>query len=209
MAKNDEAENTDYVKKGTMVGAVVLSLCIGFICGAVFSSYKLAGTGQGAQQGSTSVNNNSQGAQQDNSAQFASQILQVEQYLQQNPKDAKAWAQLGNLCFDSGQFKNAIEAYTKSLAIEPGKVGIITDLGVMYRRNKEPLKAIEKFDEAIAIDPTFETARFNKGIVLLHDLNDAEKGIKAWEEIVNINPLALAPNGESVDSLVQKMKNKQ
>ena len=79
----------------------------------------------------------------------------------------------------------------------------------MYRRNGQPKKAIEAFDKAISIDPGFETARFNKGIVLLHDLNDAAGGIKAWEEIIEQNPMAMAPNGESVDALVQRMKKQK
>jgi len=45
--------------------------------------------------------------------------------------------------------------------------------------------------------------------VLLHDLNDAAGGIKAWEEIIEQNPMAMAPNGESVDALVQRMKKQK
>jgi hypothetical protein len=40
-------------------------------------------------------------------------------------------------------------------------------------------------------------------------LNDVAGGIKAWEALVAQNPLAMAPNGESVDALVQRMKKKQ
>ncbi|MBU1695740.1 MAG: tetratricopeptide repeat protein, partial [Proteobacteria bacterium] len=149
------------------------------------------------------------GEQQDNSIEFSAKILQLEQYLEQNSMDAEAWAQLGHLFFDSNQVKNAIEAYEKSLAIEPGKTGVITDLGVMYRRDGQPEKAIQAFDKAISIDPSFETARFNKGVVLLHDLKDFTGGIRAWEEIVEQNPMAMAPNGESMDALVQRMKKQK
>jgi tetratricopeptide (TPR) repeat protein len=207
MAKNNEMDNKNFVAKQTLVGAIVLSLFVGFFGGTIYSSFKLASDNKVQQQRNVSPANGPAASQQDNSAELASKILQLEQYLKTNPKDAEAWAQLGNQFFDSNQFVNAIEAYTKSLAIEPGKVGVITDLGVMYRRNKQPEKAIESFNKAIAIDPKFEVARFNKGIVLLHDLNDSEGGIKAWEEIVEINPMAMAPNGESVDALIQRMKN--
>ena len=203
MAKNKEVISKNYVKKQTLVGAIVLSLCLGFIGGTVYSSFKLASESSAVQN----AGSNQASGQQDNSAEFAARILQLEQYLEKNPKDADAWAQLGNSFFDSNQHANAIEAYEKSLKFKPGVIGVITDLGVMYRRNNQPEKAIESFDKAISIDPKFETARFNKGIVLLHDLNDIEGGLKTWEELVNINPMAMAPNGESVDSLVQKMKN--
>jgi len=217
MKKDTDSTNKDGIKKQTLVTAVLVSLFIGFIGGTVYSSFKLATDKQAVKQmqqqmppqGDAAKNNISMGEQQDNSIEFSAKILQLEQYLEKNPKDAEAWAQLGHLFFDSNQSKNAIEAYEKSLAIVPDNTGVITDLGVMYRRSNQPEKAIETFDKAIAIDPAFETARFNKGVVLLHDLNDVEGGIKAWEELVEQNPLAMAPNGESVDSLVQKMKKQK
>ena len=208
MVKNAETENKDHVKKQTLIIAVVISLFIGFIGGTIYSSFKLAAEKPVALQNNTAAENSQTGEQQD-LIEVSAKILQVEQYLEKNPKDAEAWTQLGNLFFDSDQVKNAIDAYEKSLAIEPGKIGVITDLGVMYRRNGQPQKAIEAFDQAISIDPSFETARFNKGIVLLHDLKDVPGGIKAWEALVEQNPMAMAPNGESVDALVQRMKKQK
>lgn len=208
MVENKEIANKGYVKKQTLMGAVLLSLFIGFVGGTIYSSFKLASDTQMPHK-NVIAGNDPVSEQQDNSAEFAAKILQLEQYLEQHPKDAEAWAQIGHLFYDSNQFVNAIDAYEKSLAIEPEKTGVITDLGVMYRRNKQPQKAIEAFDKAIAIDPAFETARFNKGVVLLHDLNDIPGGIRAWEELVEQNPVAMAPNGESVDTLVQRMKKQQ
>ncbi|MBT6339515.1 MAG: tetratricopeptide repeat protein [Desulfobacula sp.] len=207
--ENTETKNTGFVKKQTLVIGIIVSLFIGFVGGTIYSSFKLTADKQVGQQSIAVPNNNPAAGQQDNSVEVSAKILQVEQYLEQNPNDANAWTQLGNLFFDSDQEKNAIDAYEKSLTIEPGKIGVITDLGVMYRRNGQPEKAIEAFDKAIAIDPSFETARFNKGIVLLHDLNDTTGGIRAWEEIVKLNPMAMAPNGESVDALVQRMKKQK
>ena len=209
MAKNTEIQNKDYVQNKTLIIAVVVSLFIGFIGGTIYSSFKLAADKQVQVKGNAAPNNNTAMGQQDNSIEVSAEILKLEQYLEKNPKDAEAWAQLGHLFFDSDQVKNAIDAYEKSLAIEPGKTGVITDLGVMYRRNGQPEKAIEAFDKAILIDPSFETARFNKGVVLLHDLNDVPGGIRAWEELVELNPMAMAPNGESMDALVQRMKKQK
>ena len=209
MAQNTETQNKDYVQNKTLIIAVVVSLFIGFIGGTIYSSFKLAADKQVQVKGNAAPNNNPAMGQQDNSIEVSAEILKLEQYLEKNPKDAEAWAQLGHLFFDSDQVKNAIDAYEKSLAIEPGKTGVITDLGVMYRRNGQPEKAIEAFDKAILIDPSFETARFNKGVVLLHDLNDVPGGIRAWEELVELNPMAMAPNGESMDALVQRMKKQK
>ena len=204
MAK--EKENKEYVQKTTLIIAIVVSLFIGFIGGSIYSSFKLAADKNVQVTSNASSDNNLAGEQQDNAIKISTEILKLEQYLEKNSKDAEAWTRLGHLFFDSDQVKNAIEAYEKSLAIEPGKTGVITDLGVMYRKNGQPEKAIKAFDQAISIDPSFETARFNKGVVLLHDLNDVPGGIKAWEALVKQNPMAMAPNGESVDALVQRIK---
>ena len=77
----------------------------------------------------------------------------------------------------------------------------------MYRRSGAPEKAIASFDKAIAIDPNHEVSRFNKGIVLLHDLKDTERALQAWESLLEINPLAMAPNGQSVDELIKRFKS--
>ena len=203
MGKKQEQEN-NMVEKQTLIGAIVISLVIGFFGGAYYSSAKL-GQGPAAPAGMA----NQASGQDDVSAEIGAKKLQLEQYLKENPRDEKAWAQLGNMFFDSDQFVNAIDAYKKSLEINPKQIGVVTDMGVMYRRNKQPQKAIEAFDKAIAMDPSFETARFNKGIVLLHDLNDMAGGLKAWEDLVEANPLAMAPNGESVDAIIQRMKNQK
>jgi hypothetical protein len=46
----------------------------------------------------------------------------------------------------------------------------------------------------------------NKGIVLLHDLKDTDGAIEAWEGLLEINPVAMAPTGRSVDEMIQQMK---
>ena len=76
----------------------------------------------------------------------------------------------------------------------------------MYRRSGQPNKAIESFDKAAKIDPKHETALFNKGIVLMHDLNDLDGAIQAWQELVKRNPAATSPTGQPVKDLVERMK---
>jgi tetratricopeptide (TPR) repeat protein len=83
---------------------------------------------------------------------------------------------------------------------------LLTDLGVMYRRTKQPEKAIELFNKAIQQDPSHQPSRFNKGIVLLHDLNDATGAIASWEELLRINPQAKTANGQPIREFVDHVK---
>jgi len=63
-----------------------------------------------------------------------------------------------------------------------------------------------RFDQAIAVNPKHEVSRLNKGIVLFHDLQDIPGAIRAWEGLLEINPVAMAPGGMSVDQMLQGLK---
>jgi cytochrome c-type biogenesis protein CcmH/NrfG len=122
-----------------------------------------------------------------------------------NPTNIDAWTQLGNVYFDTQNFTKAIRAYEKSLELSPNNPNVLTDLGVMYRRNGQPGKAVEVFDRAMTIDPRHEQSRFNKGIVLRYDMNDREGAVKAWEELLRINPSATAPNGQPLSEAIKSL----
>ena len=190
------------VKKETMWMIASIALVVGFIGGAVFGVYK-TGSDQPIQKSMIS-----QPAQkdQDVSVENAAQIFQLEKMTKENPDDVAAWTSLGNLYFDTGNHQKAITAYTRSLELNPNNANVMTDLGVMYRRSGQPNKAIESFDKAAKIDPKHETALFNKGIVLMHDLNDLDGAIQAWQELVKRNPAATSPTGQPVKDLVEKLK---
>jgi tetratricopeptide (TPR) repeat protein len=113
---------------------------------------------------------------------------------------------LGHFYYDVGRIKEAIEAYQKSLSLDADRPDVWTDLGVMYRRNGNPEKAIESFDRALSINSRHEAAMFNKGVILMHDLNDTKAALDAWELLVQINPDAKAPNGRLVRTLVTELK---
>jgi cytochrome c-type biogenesis protein CcmH/NrfG len=136
-------------------------------------------------------------------------IAALERQAQADPGNAKAWKELGNAYFDSNQYEASISAYRKSLELNPNNANVWTDMGVMYRRSGKPEEAIKAFDQAIAADPKHEVSRMNKGIVLLHDLNDYKGAIEAWEGLLAVNPIAMAPNGISIDQMVTQLKKQQ
>jgi cytochrome c-type biogenesis protein CcmH/NrfG len=203
MVKKEKVES-EYIKKDTLLIVTFIALIVGFLGGIVFSVYKFR-TKESVQ---TAMFQEQTSIDKDVSTDRAVKILELEQKTSQSPDDVAAWVQLGNLYFDSNNYTKAILAYNKSLELNPGNANVMTDLGVMYRRNSQPPEAIKAFDKAIKIDPKHETARFNKGIVLMHDLNDLAGAILAWEELVKVNPLAKGPNGRSVKELLDKLKER-
>jgi len=205
MAKktSKDKENAQYVRKETFWLGTLLALAVGFFGGVVFAVLKTdSGVMPGSPQGQAPP------------AQVATparpnMIASLEDETARNPQNTQAWIQLGNEYFDSAQHAKAIWAYRKSLELDPNNANVWTDLGVMYRRSGKPQEAINSFDKAIEVDPKHEPSRLNKGIVLLHDMQDFDGAIAAWEGLLAVNPIAMAPTGRSVDELIQQMKKQK
>ena len=183
----------------TVIGWVAASLIVGFVAGVAFGIYK---------SGTLADPHQSHGnAEMEVRLQEAIDALLKQ--AEQHPEDSAVWIQLGHHYFDANLPDKAIEAYEKALAIEPQNADVWTDLGVMYRRSGNPEKAIEAFDEAMQLDRGHEISRFNKGIVLFHDLNDPEGASRVWEELLTINPDAKTPGGQRVRELVDQIQQNQ
>ena len=207
MAKQNDT-GKDTVKKNTMLLASFICLAVGFLGGVVFSAYKSgSGVPVPASMPQQLPQPRQQAAKQETITEDqAKRILTLEKELAANPDNADAWTQLGNLYFDTNNFESAIRSYKKSLELKPNNANVLTDLGVMYRRAGQPREAVKAFEKAIQIDPKHEIARFNAGIVLLHDLNDREGALKAWQDLVDIDPAAMTPGGKPVADLIKALK---
>ena len=203
MAKQKSPEG-NFVKKETMLIVALIALIVGFLGGVFYSAFQ-SGPTVGVQTASTPPRPPQQQQQPGLSSEQARNILALEQEVSINPTTVNAWTQLGNVYFDTNNYAKAIRAYEKSLELRPDNPNVLTDLGVMYRRSGQPEKAVEAFDRAIAADPNHEQSRFNKGIVLRYDLNDREGAVKAWEDLLKINPNAVAPNGMPLGEAIKNL----
>lgn len=198
-------ENTSYVRSNTMYMAVVAALIIGLFLGNLFTTlFAPQKEVQRREVATPSAEQTSPNSGPD----FTSHILELEQQLLTDPNNVANWTHLGNLYFDSQQFKPAIRAYVKSLELEPNNANVWTDLGVMYRNDKQHTKALDAFAHAVTLNPAHETARFNSGIVLYFDLAKHAEGLAQWEELLTINPQAKAPNGMFVRDMIKELQGK-
>ncbi|MEJ2102057.1 MAG: tetratricopeptide repeat protein [Desulfobacterales bacterium] len=200
MAKQQKTGQGQYVRKETFLMVTLLALAVGFFGGVVFAVFK---SNSKAPVQPAPVQNLAPAPSE------SDRIAVFERETRTNPTNAKAWTELGNAYFDSNQFDKAISAYKKALEIDPNNADVWTDMGVMYRRSGKPEEAIKAFDQAIKVNPKHEVSRMNKGIVLLHDLNDINGAIQAWEGLLAVNPIATAPNGISIDQMVTQLKKQQ
>ena len=208
MTKQSENSKTQYVRKETFWLVTILALAVGFFGGVMFSVFKSDTVAPpGRPPAAAPKTAAPKTAAPDTAApDRANMIAALEKETSSNPDNITAWIELGNSYFDTKQYEKSIGAYRKALEINPDNTNVLTDLGIMYRRSGQPQKAVEAFNRAIEIDPKHESSRLNLGIVYLHDLNDFEGAIKAWEELLAVNPLVMSPTGQSVDKMVQQLK---
>ncbi|SIO36974.1 tetratricopeptide repeat protein [Halodesulfovibrio marinisediminis] len=194
----EEFKKGMYVKKSTTIMCTVFALCLGVFLGNLLT---VIYTAQPPAQQSTAIQQ-SQPTQPQVSQSQASRIIDLERLTRNEPDNISAWQQLGNAYYDANRPEHAIKAYIKSLELDESFPNIWTDLGTMYRRTGQFQKAIESYDNALKFAPTHPNALFNKGIVYLHDLEQKEKGIAAWEELLKSNPSARTPQGKPLKEFI-------
>ena len=66
---------------------------------------------------------------------------------------------LGNLYFDTGRFKEAIDFYKQSLSINPNEYKVCYVTALAYIRLKDGPQAIQMLKETLRLRPDFEKAR--------------------------------------------------
>lgn len=201
--KRDGTGNKKLVKFESAMLATFIALAIGFLGGIVFSAFKMETAPMGS---SVMVDQGETHTHDELTAEMSEKIEALEQAAAQTPEKPEGWIALGNACFDFGLYQNAIQAYETALKVEPGNADVWTDLGVMYRRNEEPEKAVASFERAQVVSPGHEVSLYNKGIVLMHDLNDMAGAMATWEEMLKNNPAAMTPRGMPIKDLLEKMK---
>tara|TARA_B100000614_G_C14509041_1_gene477757 strand:- start:570 stop:1154 length:585 start_codon:yes stop_codon:yes gene_type:complete len=186
-------ETKHHISKRDAILIGLICICIGFLMGVGFASFRLNKEKITTTKTSPSID-------------YGKKEKELKAFLAKEPDNARAWIQLGHIYYETDQLAKAIEAYQSSIALVPGDANVLTDLGVLYRINKQPLKAVEAFDQAIAADPSHERARLNKGGVLMNDLNEKKKALEVWEELLEINPIAMAGKNQSLDELIRHYK---
>jgi cytochrome c-type biogenesis protein CcmH/NrfG len=192
------------MKKETAILVIVIAFVVGFITGAtvaILRGTKSVERSSVAQQPQTAPMPAPKGP---DSVEVSAKIQSLKEIVKKDPKNLSAWVELGNLYFDSGQPKEAVEAYRQYLAVKPDNPDVRTDLGIMYRALGEFDRAIEEFKKAAQSDPKHANSRYNMGIVLLHDKGDIKGAINAWEEYLKADPSS--ERAQRIRSQIQKMK---
>lgn len=127
------------------------------------------------------------------------QIDSLKEAIKKDPKDLQSIIQLGNLYYDTGDYKNAVTYYEMALAIDPKDYNVMTDMGSAYFALNNLDKALEVFQKVNQEQPDHALAWYNLGVVYKAKGDTANMRF-AWERY-----LALEPTGEQADKVRQEL----
>jgi tetratricopeptide (TPR) repeat protein len=115
-------------------------------------------------------------------------VGQKKYELAKNPGNIQARIDLANMLFDLGRDREAAEQYVLALGKQPDNLNILSDLGVCYRRMKEPKKAVEYFNKVVEKDPQHMVAWYNIAVTSYYDLKDIKTARNALYKAMKIDP---------------------
>jgi len=139
----------------------------------------------------------------DSSARLAT----LEQMSRNDPQNPDPKVQIGNIYYDMGQYRKAIDYYQESLKLRPQDPSVETDMATCYHYLGDHDKALETLDRVLQYRPNFPQALFNKGVVLQAGKNDVNGAISAWESLLRSNP-SFAQRAE-LERKIQQLKSQR
>jgi cytochrome c-type biogenesis protein CcmH/NrfG len=109
--------------------------------------------------------------------------------LKTRPNDPKLLTDIGNIYFDTKQYKDAIDYYGRVLKMQPSNDNVRTDMGIAYwYGNQDADRAISEFNKVLSHEPTKPETLQSMGVVKLQGKSDAKGAIAAWEKLLQANP---------------------
>ena len=117
------------------------------------------------------------------------------------PEVLRGMLQAARSSLGAGRYGEAIAAYQAVLKRDPKNVDAMTHLALIVAIGGGPEhadRALETFDKALAIDPSYLPALLYRGQVLYEVKKDVGGAIRSWEKF-----MALAPPGEDRDRVAK------
>jgi cytochrome c-type biogenesis protein CcmH/NrfG len=124
---------------------------------------------------------------------------------EQNPTDAKARVELGNMYFDAERYADAITWYEDALRINPADPNVSTDLGVAYYYTNQADRAVSQFEQSLKVDPKHTKTLLNLGIVKAFGKQDLTGAAEAWQQVVALAPDS--PEGQAARKALEGLRS--
>lgn len=137
-------------------------------------------------------------ARADFSPRYSEAVAQYKRALEIDPREARAYAGLGNVYLDQKRYAESAEAYEKAIGINPEYTDVYMPLGLDYIRLERYDAAIEAFKKVLILKPDQAEANNN----LCYSLNHVERyqeAIPRCDEAIR-----LTQGGQPYESIFQR-----
>jgi|SRR5687767_3433717 tetratricopeptide (TPR) repeat protein len=172
--------------KAESVAFAVAGMCFGIILGWVLATQEAARS-PAAPAGPPAAAPAATGQRQAPALDEA-RVRALQAAIEQDPRNAGNFAQLGNAYFDAEQWPNAIDSYERSLKLDPNNADVSTDLGVSYYYTNRTDDALAQFERSLKMSPNHTKTLLNKGIVLAFGKENLQAAAEEWKKVVALSP---------------------
>lgn len=117
-------------------------------------------------------------------------IMQVERFLEKNPKDIRGWNVLAPALKRAGRYEQAAQAYSKIMQIDRPTSPIMVDYAeslLMANKGEATDKVRQALKSAIAMDAKNPKARFYWAMLLQQE-GQREEALAEWRKLLEMNP---------------------
>ncbi len=128
----------------------------------------------------------------------AEAVDELRTYLRDNPRDADAWANLGNALSALTRNDEALQAYQRAVAIDPGSGLSQRNLALEYLQQSDFPNAVAHAREAVRLTPSDAAAHNLLGLALIGD-QKVEEAIAEFRA-----SLALQPNNNDASGYLER-----
>jgi tetratricopeptide (TPR) repeat protein len=182
------------------IGGMLFGVIVGWIIGSQQQVSRPAAQAQAAEQPAPAATGGQQAPVLDEG-----RVQALMTVVNNDPTNAEARIQLGNLYFDSERYKDAIKWYEDALKLDPKNVNVSTDLGVSYYYTDQPDRALKQFDHSLSVDPRHTKTLLNQGIVRAFGKQDLDGASQSWRKVVEIAPDS--QEGQAAKRALDSMKS--
>jgi len=106
---------------------------------------------------------------------------------QNKKKQAQDAKTKGNEFYGKGQFKQALEHYTKAIKLDPTDPAFYSNRAVTYLKLDQNEKAIQDAEQCIKLKPNWSKGYYRKGVALFN-LNKYQAAKKEYETALSYEP---------------------
>ncbi len=110
-------------------------------------------------------------------------VKEYKTILKDDPNNAHAWLELGDVYYGAQKFSQAIDSYRKSIELDDKNAGAYVQLGNIYYDTKQPEKSIGYYQKALHLKPALSDVRVDMAVMY----RISEQPDKAVEELHKVN----------------------